>query len=78
MKDASRNGGWTFYGFNNSTSGKPFARTASCYTCHEQHGVVDTTFVQFYPTLLGIAKDKKTVNPDLLKELAPAATTEAK
>jgi len=34
--------------------------------------------VQFYPTLLGIAKDKKTLNPDLLKELAPAAPAEAR
>lgn len=72
VKDSSRNG-WTFYGFDNPVSGKPFPRTASCYTCHEQHGIVDTTFVQFYPTLLGIAKEKKTINPELLKELAPPA-----
>jgi hypothetical protein len=29
--------------------------------------------VQFYPTLLGIAKEKKTINVDLLKELPPPA-----
>ncbi|HTH54067.1 MAG TPA: cytochrome P460 family protein [Edaphobacter sp.] len=77
VKDNSRNG-WTFYGFDNSVSGKPFQRSANCYSCHEQHGIVDTTFVQFYPTLLGIAKDKQTIHPDLLKELAPPASTEPK
>ena len=29
-----------------------------CYSCHEQHGAVDTTFVQFYPTLIDAAKQK--------------------
>lgn len=78
VKDSSKNGGWTFYGFNNPVSGTPFPRAASCYTCHEQHAVVDTTFVQFYPTLLGIAKEKKTLNPELLKELEPPPAAEAK
>jgi len=38
-----------------------------CYSCHEQHGAVDTTFVQSYPTLLNIAKRKNTLNPAYLK-----------
>jgi hypothetical protein len=42
--------------------------TASCYSCHEQHGAVDTTFVQFYPTLLPIAIEKHTLSPSYLKE----------
>jgi hypothetical protein len=71
VKDKSKEGGWTFYGFDNPSTGKPFPRTASCYSCHQQHGIVDTTFVQFYPTLLGIAKEKKTIDPELLKELEP-------
>lgn len=70
VKDSSRNG-WTFYGFDDpATTGKPFPRTADCYSCHQQHGVVDTTFVQFYPTLLSVAKEKKTIRPELLKEIA--------
>jgi hypothetical protein len=73
VKDKSKEGGWAFYGFGTSTVGNLFPRTASCYSCHEQHGIVDTTFVQFYPTLLGIAKEKKTINVDLLKELPPPA-----
>jgi len=37
-------------------------RTASCYSCHAAHGAVDTTFVQFYPTLLPIATAKETLS----------------
>ena len=39
------------------------ARPASeaCYSCHLEHGAVDTTFVQFYPTLLEIATQKGTL-----------------
>jgi hypothetical protein len=68
VKDSSR-GGWTFYGFNNPVSGRPFERTASCYSCHQQHAAVDTTFVQFYPTLLGKAKEKGTLSAEYLKEM---------
>jgi len=75
VKDSSKEGGWTFYGFNNGTSGKPFERTASCYTCHQQHAAVDTTFVQFYPTLLGKAKEKGTLSAEYLKEQPAAAAT---
>jgi hypothetical protein len=56
-------GRWAFYGFGKGN--KPAAvigHDASCYSCHEQHGAVDTTFVQFYPTLLPIAREKKTLN----------------
>jgi hypothetical protein len=78
VKDSSK-GGWTFYGFDNPSTGKPFPASASCYSCHQQHGIVDTTFVQFYPTLLGVAKAKKTLNPELLKELEPSpAAAQAK
>jgi hypothetical protein len=69
VKDKEQ-GGWTFYGFDNPVSGKPFPRTASCYSCHEQHAAVDTTFVQFYPTLLEKAKDKGTLSAEYLKKLS--------
>lgn len=48
-------------------------RPASCYQCHESHAAVDTTFVQFYPTLLPIAKAKATLSPAYLKEIASPA-----
>jgi hypothetical protein len=56
-------GTWAFYGFGSETRPAPaIPRGESCYSCHEQHGAVDTTFVQFYPTLLKVARDKKTLN----------------
>jgi len=60
VKDASR-GGWAFYGFrDNSTRGTLFPKTADCYSCHEKNGAVDSTFVQFYPTLIEAAKQHNT------------------
>jgi hypothetical protein len=54
-------GKWAFFGFpNGADTGKQVATTASCYSCHQQHAAVDTTFVQFYPTLIDIAKAKGT------------------
>jgi hypothetical protein len=71
VKDESRlKGGWGFYGFDNEVSAKLIDRPASCYTCHEEHAAVDTTFVQFYPTLLGLAKTKGTLSAAYLKETA--------
>ena len=74
VKDSAKDG-WTFYGFNNPASGKPFERTASCYSCHQQHAAVDTTFAQFYPTLLSKAKERGTLSAEYLKELPPPAGT---
>jgi hypothetical protein len=52
---------WVFYGFGrDATAGKPLARTERCYSCHAENGASDNTFVQFYPTLLPIAKAKGT------------------
>jgi len=42
---------------------KAFPKTAACFSCHTEHGAVDNTFVQFYPTLLEIAKAKNTLKP---------------
>jgi hypothetical protein len=62
LKDEAR-GGWAFYGFRDQgTPATMIARTADCYSCHQANGAVDTTFVQFYPTLLPIARDKKTLS----------------
>jgi len=43
-------------------------RSASCYSCHSEHGAVDTTFVQFYPTLLPIARSNGTLSGSYVKE----------
>ncbi|ADW70034.1 hypothetical protein AciX9_3013 [Granulicella tundricola MP5ACTX9] len=71
LDSAHVKGGWGFYGFDNQVSGKLIARPAGCYTCHEEHAAVDTTFVQFYPTLMETAKTKGTLSAAYLKELKP-------
>lgn len=62
VKDSAR-GGWAFYGFGKSDTAKLIPATANCYSCHDQHGSVDSTFVQFYPTLIDVAKRKGTLKP---------------
>jgi hypothetical protein len=66
-------GKWAFFGFDDGKSAKMIPTTADCYSCHAEHAAVDTTFVQFYPSLLPIAKNKQTLSAAYLKEL-PAAT----
>jgi hypothetical protein len=62
VKDSSRfPDAWAFFNFENADSAAPLPKTQPCYACHAQHGAVDNTFVQFYPTLLPIAKQKGTV-----------------
>jgi hypothetical protein len=57
VKDASRfKGGWAFFQFGKADSAAVTPADANCYTCHTKHGSVDTTFVQFYPTLSAVAK----------------------
>ncbi len=62
-------GAWAFYGFGDGTKpARVIPQSANCYSCHEQHAAVDTTFVQFYPTLLKVAREKKTLNEKALLE----------
>jgi hypothetical protein len=70
VKDTARfpDGGWAFFGFDETTPSKQVPKEAACYSCHQQHAAVDTTFVQFYPTLIDIAKTKSTLSPSYLKE----------
>jgi len=75
IKDESRFAGkWAFFGFGNSRTAQLIPTSADCYSCHAQHGAVDTTFVQFYPTLLPIATAKGTLSPSYLKESTAAST----
>jgi Cytochrome P460 len=60
VKDAER-GGWAFYGFRKGEAEAALIpKTQDCYSCHRQNGAVDSTFVQFYPTLIETAKSKGT------------------
>ena len=64
VKDERLPGKSAFYSFDDPTTkpSKPFPHEMDCYSCHEQHAAVDTTFVQFYPTLIKLAEQKGTLS----------------
>ena len=73
VKDTARfteTGTWAFFGFDTGEPAKMNPKEMDCYSCHRQHAAVDTTFVQFYPTLIEIAKAKGTLSPSYLKDEA--------
>jgi hypothetical protein len=70
VRDARFPGGWAFFVFDDDTIASPLPQAASCYQCHREHGAVDTTFVQFYPTLLPLARDKHTLSASYLADEA--------
>ena len=72
VKDEARfPGKWAFFSFDSpSGNGTLIPQGAPCYTCHAAHGAVDTTFAQFYPTLLPVATKKGTLSDAFLKEEA--------
>jgi Cytochrome P460 len=73
LKDEARfPGKWAFFAFDDGKTAKMIPTSADCYGCHAAHAAVDTTFVQFYPTLLPIAKSKGTLSVSYQKETATA------
>jgi hypothetical protein len=73
VKDEARfPGKWAFFIFGDSNTAKMVPTNMECYTCHAEHAAVDTTFVQFYPTLLPVAQSKGTLSAAYLKENAAA------
>jgi hypothetical protein len=54
-------GGWGFFAFSGTEPATQIPVAADCYSCHRDHAFVDATFVQFYPTLLRIARQQGTV-----------------
>jgi hypothetical protein len=78
VKDETRfPGKWAFFDFSNGARvGKMIPVTAGCYSCHAARGAEDKTFVQFYPTLLPVAKSRNTLDPGYLSgdEVQPTAT----
>jgi hypothetical protein len=62
LKDARLPGGWGFFDFGTSTGPvAPLPQTANCYQCHRDNTAVEHTFVQFYPTLMEVARRHGTV-----------------
>jgi hypothetical protein len=79
LKDEARfPGKWAFFGYDEGKPTKQIPTSAECYSCHEQHAAVDTTFVQFYPTLIEIAKKKGTLSAGYLKDEASHDAADAK
>ena len=72
VKDTARFGGdgWAFVGFGGKEPATMIPREANCYSCHEANTAVDRTFVQFYPTLLPVARAKGTLTPAYLEREA--------
>ena len=66
--------GWAFFGFGRGQQAKLIRPAADCYSCHSAHGAVDTTFVQFYPTLLPLASSKGTLSTAYKQETAASLT----
>ena len=69
VKDSRFPDGWAFFVFGAgdalAKSAAPLSREAAapCVACHSEHAAVERTFVQFYPTLLEVARDKGTLRP---------------
>jgi hypothetical protein len=69
VKDSRFPDGWAFFNFGRAsaleTAAAPLTGDAvrTCVECHTQHTAVERTFVQFYPTLLEVARRKGTVKP---------------
>jgi len=67
VKDSRFGGdGWAFFDLSHGEKAEPLAGkdAAPCVECHTTHAAVDTTFVQFYPTLLDVARVKRTVRAE--------------
>lgn len=73
VKDEARfSGKWAFFGFQGGrTTAGMIPVTAACYSCHAARGAVDSTFVQFYPTLLPVATSRNTLSSAYLRALPP-------
>jgi len=69
VKDSRFADGWAFYAFGPGDQlarvARPLAgqEVASCIECHSEHAAVERTFVQFYPHLLDVAREKGTLKP---------------
>ena len=62
VKDSSRPEPWTYYTTGPEGSAAE-AAGSGCLKCHRANGAVENTFVQFYPTLLDFAVEKKLIKP---------------
>jgi hypothetical protein len=67
VKDSRFPDGWAFFNFSRGGRiqdiAEPLAASAGCVECHTKNTAVERTFVQFYPTLMDVARKMGTLKP---------------
>lgn len=67
VKDSRFPDGWGFFNFSQkgaiTNTAEPLPVDAGCVECHTKNTAVERTFVQFYPTLMEVARKMGTVKP---------------
>jgi hypothetical protein len=57
VKDAARfPDKWAYFSFDSSAKTAHANPKTACWQCHHDQGAVDSTYVQFYPTLKPVAQ----------------------
>jgi len=56
---------WAYFGFDaaEKTASATAPSENDCWKCHDQNAAVEHSFVQFYPELLKVAREKGTLKP---------------
>jgi len=69
VKDSERfPEGWAYFSFSGTLNdpkapGRSLGKASVCIQCHSKNGAVENTFVQFYPTLIEVARHYGTLKP---------------
>ena len=69
VKDSRFPDGWAYFAFGSGAAMQDAvaplagATVATCIDCHTKNSAVERTFVQFYPTLIEVARQKRTLKP---------------
>jgi hypothetical protein len=70
VKDSRFADGWAFFNLGQAGSLRDVAeplqgqQAAPCVECHTKNTAVERTFVQFYPTLIEVARRHGTLKPE--------------
>lgn len=61
---------WAYFEFDltRKAAGATTPGQNACWKCHEQNAAVEHSFVQFYPVLLKVAREKGTIKPGVRLE----------
>jgi hypothetical protein len=63
---------FAYFGFDGKDKATAHPADSPCNICHSHSAAVENTFVQFYPTLLEVAKAKGTLNAAFVQQSAAA------